>query len=709
MAKSKKVKQNNPNAVQELIHSAEKPEIPFSRMIVLFAVAFLLHTILNILINESPTVIIDEGLYTNIARSLAWEGKLAFRGQPVNYPYLLYPFLLVPVYWLNSFLGGDIYRLIQGFNTLLITSSVFPVYLFAKDFTKDSRKAFFAAVIAALMPDMLMGGYEMTECLIWPLSFWMIFFCYRFYCNNKICDGLLAALFTGLLFATKPGAVTAGTIMLLAYFIIALVRDHARLRNAVLSILTLIAAVAVVYGVFVLLFGSQDSLLGLYTKQTEEWKPQDLWVAIEAVFLLAFLFIFACGGIFGLFPIVSLTDFDLEKRRFIISFLFGVLAVIIGTAVFVVPYKWTGELGPLPLHLRYCSMFIPVMIIFTTDRNLESSKQKALIIALAAFAVLSLFPGARAGFVKGHTGTIDSMTLAAFINNRQLNGNVTGWILTALVVVGSVLLIFRISALSKTNTKKLKNENYQARKSFSGIVTVSFLFFIVFNSICAHISANVFIDPSISSDALEVNRTIIGKECLGITQRYYDDIYSYWLESRLNKPMQQVTIDQMFIQMEETGGIYSPFIPVEQAPNVNNHKTPDTDTFILGMTIAEHLELSDSVVTEKTANGNFTIVQINPSDRWVDTMMYGLDDNALYPSAPGYIHIFDDNRNINGTITLSLQAFGNGILNISGEKVKVESHVNTYEVTIPYQTVIPVNAENGTIQILSYNTRKSSE
>ena len=96
-------------------------------IIILFFGTFIVHTVLNILVNESPKVIIDEALYTNIARSLAYDGTLAFRGQPVNYPYLLYPFLLVPVYWLNRLIGGDIYRMIQVYNTLLISSSVFPV------------------------------------------------------------------------------------------------------------------------------------------------------------------------------------------------------------------------------------------------------------------------------------------------------------------------------------------------------------------------------------------------------------------------------------------------------------------------------------------------------------------------------------------------------------------------------------------------------
>ena len=195
---------------KSLTDSAGRLEHPFLWAVVLFAASFILHTVLNILVKENVIVTIDEALYTNIARSLAWEGKVAFRGQPVSYPYLLYPLLLVPVYRLNALLGGDIYRVIQVLNTLLITSSVFPVFCFARDFSKNDRKALLAALVVSLMPDMVMGGYEMTECLIWPLSLWMVFFCYRFYCSGRLTYGLWTAVFTGLLFATKPGAVAAG-------------------------------------------------------------------------------------------------------------------------------------------------------------------------------------------------------------------------------------------------------------------------------------------------------------------------------------------------------------------------------------------------------------------------------------------------------------------------------------------------------------------
>lgn len=667
-------------------------------ILLLFLIAFAVHTFLNMLVNKGPKVVIDEGLYTNIARSLAWKGELAFRGQPINYPYLLYPFTLVPVYWLNRLLGGDVYRYVQVFNTLLITSSVFPAFRFALDFTKDRTKAFKAAAIVALMPDMIFGGMEMAECLLWPLALWMVFFSYRRYEKGTLKDGLLAALFAGLMFAAKPGAIAAGAVLLAGSLLLSL-KEKKNVVKTLLSLGALLLIVGIVYGVYLLFFHAQDSILGLYTKQTDEWKSGDVFVAIEATFLLLFLFVFACGGIYGIFPLAHLSAYEKPKRVFILSFVFGVLAVIVGTAVFVVPYKWTGELGNLPLHLRYCAMFIPVMYVFTVDRDDSQRPNIGYAIALIVFVVLSLFPGARAGFVTGKTGVIDSMTLSAFVETRNLRGTATGWILTAFVVCFSPVFLYDAFRKRKPSKEVL-------RSNLSRMGTIYFVIFILFNALCAHIAANVYIDPNIGADAAEVNRMIGGKDCLGVTQRYYDDIYSYWLDGRINVPMQQVTIDQMFLEMEETGGVYKPFVPVEQSPNVNNHETPDTDTLVLGMTIAEHLELSDTVRAVTTENGFFTVVLIDPSERWVDTMLFGMDDDMLYPDSDGCLRIFSENRSIDGSVVLSVTASGGGVLHVGDRTVETGPETKTYEISVPFANEIAVYAEGSAVRILRYETKK---
>ena len=670
----------------------------------LFALSFLLHTIFNILVNEGPTVVIDEGLYTNIARSLAWDGELAFRGQPVNYPYLLYPFLLVPLYWAGSFLGLDIYRVIQVFNTLLITSSVFPIYLFASDFTKDKSRALTAAIIVSLMPDMLMGGFTMTEALIWPLALWMVFFCYRLYQTNELKYGLLTALFTGLMFASKPGAIAAGGTLLLLH-LLSCIRNRRGVKTPLLSIALLLVIVGIVYAVFLALFPAHDSLLGLYDKQTSEWKPQDILVAGEATILLLFLFVFACGGIYGLIPYTHLKDYDPDRKRFILSFTAALFIVLAGTAIFVVPYKWDSSLGSLPLHLRYCSMFIPVMFVLSTADDSLSSPNKRYTAALIVFLVLALFPGARVGFVKGHTGTIDSMALGAFLPTRNLEGTYSGWILTALMILFLLFLLSKMADFKDGSTRKKKRDT-DRKKGGNLLYTAGIVYFgvfLMFNSVCVHVSANVNIDPAIAADALEVNEIVGSKTVLGVTQRYYDDIYSYWLDARQTLPMQQVTIDQLFVTMEEKHGIYSPFVPVEQAPNIHNHETPETDTFVLGQTIAEHLDLSDSAVAQKTANGFYTVVTFEPGKPWVDAMIYGMDENLLRSGVTGYLHFFHEKES-NGKVTIRIRASGTGNLTIDQATIQLTPTTTDYEVTIPHPSgAVPMRTDQGDAIIYSFS------
>ncbi len=661
----------------------------------LFLISFAVHAILNIWVNRGPTVIIDEGLYTNIARSLAWDGEVAFRAQPVNYPNLLYPLLLVPVYWLNRALGGDIYRYIQVFNTLLVTSSVFPVYLFSRDFTGNRDKSILTAVLVCCIPDMLMGGYTMTESLLWPLALWLIFFCYRLYRDGEMKYALLAGLFTALMFYAKPGAVAMGAGMLLFYLLAALRHDRAAVRKAVCAIALTVALIILFYAVYFILYGNSSTRLVLYDKQTSELQMSDILVMIEATFLLTFLFVFASGGVFAIVPVVYFKRYSEKNRPFILAFLLSLAAVIVGTAVFVIPYKWDSSLGALPLHTRYYSMYIPVFLVLSFGLEVPQKKQgKAIRIALAVFMALCLFPGVRSGFVRGHTGTVDSVTLSAFHTTSRVNSDISGWIITLFEIAATFYAVLAIEYGWKDTLKKI----------CAGFFAVLMLF----NSVCAHINAFVPIEPTVGRDALEVNRAIGTKECLGITQRYYDNVYSYWLDGRLNTPMQEVTMDQMVVQMARTQGVYSPFVPLDQAPNVNNHETPDTDTFVLGITIADHLELSDSVKSSKTQNGYFTVATITPGERWVDTIFYGLDNNTLAEGENGFLYVFDPNRSVNGNLIIRLTASGSE-LEVAGKTVLLDESAGTYEITVPFAYEIPIHAVNGDATIEKYTTARASQ
>ena len=66
-------------------------------LLLLFAVSAALHYFISLSVSNGPVVYIDEGLYVNLARGLAFDHALTYRAMPTSYVYLTYPIALIPL------------------------------------------------------------------------------------------------------------------------------------------------------------------------------------------------------------------------------------------------------------------------------------------------------------------------------------------------------------------------------------------------------------------------------------------------------------------------------------------------------------------------------------------------------------------------------------------------------------------------------------
>ena len=149
-------------------------------MYVLFVLVRFLAALLT---SAYPVVNIDEFLYYGMARSIANGEGLMFRGQQADYSYILYSLVLAPVYLLGL-KGPALYRMLQLWNILLITLSVFPIYGIAKKCIGDEKKALWLTGISMLLPDFQLGQLMMAENVIMPL-FFTIFLLILSYMENE--------------------------------------------------------------------------------------------------------------------------------------------------------------------------------------------------------------------------------------------------------------------------------------------------------------------------------------------------------------------------------------------------------------------------------------------------------------------------------------------------------------------------------------------
>ncbi|MBO2517579.1 MAG: hypothetical protein CW338_09995, partial [Clostridiales bacterium] len=193
--------------------SAGKGLLP---VLLIAAAVFAVRFVCALFLRTGPNVLIDENLYTSIAKSFSTDLSVFYRGHPVDYPYLLYPAVLSPVYILNRLIGGDIYRWVQAFNCLMMACSVIPAYMFSREFSGDRRKALTVSALYAQMPDGFYSGFLMTESLLWLLSACLIlcaFRAFRAVVRQEKAAGryaVLTAVLTFLMFITKPGAIAMG-------------------------------------------------------------------------------------------------------------------------------------------------------------------------------------------------------------------------------------------------------------------------------------------------------------------------------------------------------------------------------------------------------------------------------------------------------------------------------------------------------------------
>lgn len=669
-------------------------------LLVMYLVSVAVRFLLALLYTHGPTVIIDENLYTSIAKSLAFEGKIAYRRQPVDYFSILYPLLLVPLYWIRF--PFDVYRVIQLYNTFLICSAAFPAYRLSRKFTGSERKALLAAGITLLMPDMKMAAHLMSECIIWPLTLWVFCFAFEAYNEeeNRIKNCILAGAFSALLFWTKPGSFAFGAAILAVFLIFAIRdKDREKIRASLYGLATLAGMIIFFYLLYIFVFGYDMTVLGLYDKQVSSLDPRWIPASAESSVLQIVLLILAAGGIYGVVPFAYLKEYEPDKRRFIIATAIGIAVTAIGTAVFVVMYGWNGSFTNIQLHLRYMAMFIPVLFIFSQPvASRKSGPSKRVIILLLVAAALYIFPGARVGFVRGESTHIDSLALCAFLKHSRVPA-AWGIVLT---VFSTVIIVFLCMELKRGLNSALKT-----------FCAGYFVLFLLCNNVCTYLAGNALILSERTDDALELNAMIEEEPAviLGITQQYYDDVKTFWQEGHTRKPMHQVTVDNILYEAMETGGVYVPFVPVEQAPVINPSMTPDTDVFLLGETIAEHLELSDSVQSVTTANGFYTLAHITSGERWLDSGLFGMNDNTLAEGKTAYLSVYDESRyDENGEVQVHiiakaekegtvLKATCGGVT----ATIALDSEYQTYDITLPKGDIV-IKPEGGDAEIQTYTT-----
>ena len=213
----------------------------------------------------APFIMVDEVIWSEIARGIADAGEPLLRDQPDPGYSVVYPLLISPVYVLFKGLPSA-YEAVKVVNAVVMSLAAVPAYFLARRVVGDGL-SLLAALLAVALPSLAYTGTVMTENLFYPL---FLTFVLAFVLVLERPTGPRTALLyvlLGVAFATRVQAIALVPAILLAPLLLAVfVRRGVRETFSRYRVLYATFAVLALLGIVVQVVGgrSLDDLLGAY-------------------------------------------------------------------------------------------------------------------------------------------------------------------------------------------------------------------------------------------------------------------------------------------------------------------------------------------------------------------------------------------------------------------------------------------------------------
>ena len=590
-------------------------------LVAIYLFMTLLHTLLAYATVLYPSVMIDEMLYANLARSIANGEGLLFMGQPADYTFIFYPLVLAPVYTLFPE-GANFYKIIQCFNAALMSLSAFPIFALAKAVTRNERRALGIAFLSLLLPDFLLSGYMLSESVIYPMFFTIFYLAYRYMENPKAWRAALIGLLGGLLFETKPGHVAPAALALGLCLLYALRRREKKYAlHFLCGAASFAAVVAAFYCLLRFVFKQQVSLFSIYEEQVVyngSLSAAELGAQIEGLLkgmILSPYFIFlACGGLCLVLPILLYRQYDANGRTLFALTMLSLCVTILGTAWTINRYEHSLFL----VHLRYYAPYIPLLLVLSMTepqapavagkrRKIGQSAAKEsvpAILLVAGVCLCSLFWGCKSGFhanVSPIAG-LSASTLRYLPDNLAFSAS----LVIAALSVGMYLFV-------------RKRQYVRLQKAALLMLTICFL---VNNSAFL---ANKNDNSLVVSGSNEAMQVLGEQDCVFVIRNRTLSNYTL-LDANRKKTSHVININDLFNDLSINHGVYRSHVPEQYRGMAAVTATPEVEYLAIDNIAYEYVKFASAAQVLTDESHAVIVVRIPHGERCASSVMGGVLD-----------------------------------------------------------------------------------
>lgn len=306
----------------------------------------------------------DEFIYLDLAKSICYHGSLDIHNVTTDNMAILYPILIAPI----MLISNSIMRitLIGIVNTILMSSTIFPVYILSKKIISRNTINILLCSTVLFLPDMCISMTFMSENLFFPLTVWLFVVIYKFIEENKeikkityIC---IIAILCNLIYMTKVISLylVIGFIMMLILDAI-FIKNNSIIKNVSYSVsfLILFFAIKKSFEIFIYEKIFKVTLLSssLAINMLNPEKIKFLIYACIFTLLCTIVAFFYFPIVIPLFNIKNLN----RNLKNLLAFGLASLITVIGVVSYIIYLNEQYNVLGLRQHLRYYS---PLIIIF---------------------------------------------------------------------------------------------------------------------------------------------------------------------------------------------------------------------------------------------------------------------------------------------------------------------------------------------------------
>jgi glycosyltransferase involved in cell wall biosynthesis len=337
----------------------------------------------------SPWIMVDELVYSDMARSFADTGHFLLRGVNANYGFV-YPLLLSPAYKLSGSVA-DAYEWMRVLNALAMCSVVFPTYLLARRVVRPGF-AFAAAALAVAVPPTIYVGTLMTENVFYPIFMWLAYALVRALELPTVRRQVILLAVCALAFLTRAQAVALFAAALTAPLVLAWIeRGRPRRLAAWKPLYAIVGGGALLVIIVELARGhSPSQILGGYSVTTEHasypvW-PALRWVVYHLAALDLSLFVLPFAAMIVL--IANARHLDRALRVFCAASV--ALSVWLVLEVGVFASRWSFRIEER--NLFYLAPLFLVALLAWIERGQPSPPRASVAAAGVAAALPGTIP-----------------------------------------------------------------------------------------------------------------------------------------------------------------------------------------------------------------------------------------------------------------------------------------------------------------------------